>query len=333
MYDIVRRILSNAVTFLFVSGATLFILPARAADFFNDCNTADNYCSIELYGPIVVGDYDRFQDMIQANTEQGFYTYAISLASPGGDVQEALRIGYAVRKYALVSYAPDLKIYYPELPADPSNYEMKLYAAGIINYFVSTRRLGGRYIKITSNKAAIGKVPNLAYDFNAQCSSACALIYFGGVERSGVVGLHHVYVPEGASYQETDNRLEEARKLLDAYFYDMHVPADAVFAMRTTQSNDISWRREIGEIDENLREFLVQECHLPTRAEEDRAIELGLAKDIGFDVSTGGKVVMRKLTASESEWLLAFNARSPSISKCKAQEIFNIQNKAQHTKL
>jgi hypothetical protein len=77
------------------------------------------------------------------------------------------------------------------------------------------------------------------------CASACALIWFGGIERLGVVGLHRPRIdnPDFASQSP-----EEATRLYRSVLYDitsyleeMEVPRPIIEATVATSSSEIRW--------------------------------------------------------------------------------------------
>src|SRR5215472_2142471 len=80
---------------------------------------------------------------------------------------------------------------------------------------------------------------------NCTCMSACALIWFGGIERGGMVGLHRPYIVgpvfKGLSPADASTTY---RRLLDgvaAYLNEMEVPTSIVELMVATGSDDIRW--------------------------------------------------------------------------------------------
>jgi hypothetical protein len=77
------------------------------------------------------------------------------------------------------------------------------------------------------------------------CASACALIWFGGVERLGVVGLHR---PRFEDPDFASQPPEEATKLyrrvlndIESYLGEMEVPRPIIQAMVATSSSEIRW--------------------------------------------------------------------------------------------
>jgi len=77
------------------------------------------------------------------------------------------------------------------------------------------------------------------------CASACALIWFGGVDREGWVGVHRPTTND-ASFRESspDKASTEYRRELediDDYLNEMEVPKSIVELMVNTSSADLSW--------------------------------------------------------------------------------------------
>jgi hypothetical protein len=85
------------------------------------------------------------------------------------------------------------------------------------------------------------------------CASACALIWFGGVERLGIVGLHRPRFddPDFAS-QPPEEATKLYRKVLnniESYLEEMEVPRPIIPAMVATSSSEVRW---VDAIDDQL---------------------------------------------------------------------------------
>jgi hypothetical protein len=159
-----------------------------------------------LKGKIVKGDFKTILLTILAN---GNFPASFILISPGGDVDEALEIGRLFRKWLIQTYAP-----------------MK-NENGTFSYN------GGGYGEISCTGP------------DCTCVSACALIWFGGINRSGTVGLHRPYLedqsfknlpPDQASpiYNQMMNKVV-------AYLNEMEVPKSIMEAMTSTSSGSVRW--------------------------------------------------------------------------------------------
>lgn len=77
------------------------------------------------------------------------------------------------------------------------------------------------------------------------CASSCALIWFGAIERGGVVGLHRPKItdsqfatlpPDRASKQYRD-----VLQKISQYLEEMEAPRSLIEAMVSTGSSDIRW--------------------------------------------------------------------------------------------
>jgi hypothetical protein len=110
-----------------------------------------NSCSHALIkGTIEKGDYDRFRVFYK---ERYRFMSTVYLVSPGGDAYEAMKIGRLLRKYLSTVVAPFT-----------SGNDAVLYHL--------------------SRDNPVCRGPSCT------CASACALIWFGGVSRLGIVGVH-----------------------------------------------------------------------------------------------------------------------------------------------
>ena len=76
------------------------IAPSNAADIKLGWETSYGF-EVVLEGPIVSGDYDKLQSFVETNDVQSVY-----LASPGGSVTEAIKIGRLVRELKLETITP-----------------------------------------------------------------------------------------------------------------------------------------------------------------------------------------------------------------------------------
>ena len=77
------------------------------------------------------------------------------------------------------------------------------------------------------------------------CASACALIWFGAVERDGVVGLHRPFTEDPAfkalTPAEASNVYRNIINRVTRYLDDMEVPKTMIDAMVSTGSSEIRW--------------------------------------------------------------------------------------------
>src|SRR5262249_54440625 len=78
-----------------------------------------------------------------------------------------------------------------------------------------------------------------------ECASACALIWFGGVDRSGQAGLHRPWINDPRfrelSPPEASTAYRQVLAVIETYLNDMEVPKSIIELMVTTSSGDIRW--------------------------------------------------------------------------------------------
>lgn len=110
-----------------------------------------------LDGVIEPGDADRFRAYYE-ETADG-YSFSVTLNSPGGNMAEGIRLGRLFRELGIHTYV----LQYPKRPANMGQFDY----------------------------ADIEAVPG------AQCASACAIAFMGGVDRvvppNGELGFHQFY--------------------------------------------------------------------------------------------------------------------------------------------
>ena len=169
-----------------------------------------------LTGEIERGDYEKFRTFF---TQHYLWLRNISLRSPGGNAGEALKIGSLMRRYLVTVSAP-------------VRYE---------------NAYGGEFYEVDYADPC---EPGPA----CICASSCALIWFGAVDRSGMVGIHRPKItdPEFAALPP-DQAALVYRRTLDAvsrYLEDMEAPRSIIDRMRETGSADIFW------IDGHERKFV-----------------------------------------------------------------------------
>ena len=152
--------------------------------------------SLILEGKIDAGDYISVRNFLRDESNFKKITNGVFLASPGGNVREALKIGYLIRALQFSTEAPSIP------PPD-------------------RRALG----------SSIFSPAELANRQNFQCVSACFLIYVAGIERKlnwiGRLGIHQPrleYKPPGASEADTKIASLEIRSVIKVYLDKMNVP-------------------------------------------------------------------------------------------------------------
>ncbi len=161
-----------------------------------------------LAGNIEKGDYERFRAFLREHYQS---MWAVHLVSRGGDVGEAIKIGQLLRKYILHAAAPEM--------LEKNNF------------------------------VALGYPPRLDHPLcegpTCICASSCALIWFGAIERGGVVGLHRPKITEpqfGAlPPDQASKQYRDVLQGVSRYLEEMETPRTLIEAMVATSSSDIRW--------------------------------------------------------------------------------------------
>jgi len=163
-----------------------------------------------LEGKIERGDYIKVRNFLGDATNFNKMTGEVFVASPGGNVVEALEIGYLIRRLRLSTDAP----------SQPPPSE---------------RSSGNEIIH-----------PNeLTNPRNYLCTSACFLLFVAGIYReflwAGRLGLHHPrleYKPIGATENALSMAEEEMRDRVKNYLEEMNVPDKYLTLMYSTAPNE-----------------------------------------------------------------------------------------------
>lgn len=171
-----------------------------------------------LQGTITKGDYNKVATFLRAHHP---FVSNFLLASPGGDVDEALKIGRLFRTYLIATTAPD--------------------TVDIVADFNGTND-GDVHLASGSTEVCRGE--------NCMCASACALIWLGSVYRSGIVGLHRPKI-EGPMFRglppaEASTAYRQLLERIVGYLDEMEVPKSIGASMVGTGSGDIVWVKDDG---------------------------------------------------------------------------------------
>lgn len=176
-----------------------------------DAMLSNTGATFVLDGVIEPGDADRFRAYYE-ETADG-YRFSVTLNSPGGSMAEGIRLGQLFRELGIHTYV----VRYPKRPAYMGQFDY----------------------------AFIDAVPG------AQCASACALAFLGGVERGvppgGALGFHQFY---GGNPQLSS--------------------ADTMVSTQTTSAIVASYLREMGASPELFERMSITPPHqlfIPTSEE------------------------------------------------------------------
>jgi hypothetical protein len=117
-----------------------------------------------IKGKIEPGDATRFAQLLRSNHP---FLHDVTLWSPGGSVEEALKIGRLIRKGLIVTYAPS------------NGSAEALYLNPASGW--AKKRLGWGSLRDVRGCEGV----------DCNCASACFLIWTAGVERNGsALGVH-----------------------------------------------------------------------------------------------------------------------------------------------
>lgn len=198
--------------------------PSRAIE---DLKVFRGYLLLE--GKIVPGDYIRVRNFLSKKSNFEKISRGVFLASPGGYIGEAIKIGYLIRALELGTDAP----------SDPN-----------------TAAIG---TAISPIGPADLMHPNIDY----QCSSACFLIYVAGVHRSlghaGRLGIHRPYQPKNTSglpgQIDAQTANVRVREEITKYLEKMDVPEKYVQLMYSVPSKDVLKITQ-AEFDDDLKGYI-----------------------------------------------------------------------------
>jgi hypothetical protein len=201
-----------------------------------------------IHGVIEKGDYEKVRAFYRAN-HPGLGSF--SLDSPGGDVEEALKIGRLFRKYLLSVWA-----------------RYGLAGKGTLPYHNNTQQLPCHATLPTGT---------------CTCASACALVWLGGVARDGVVWLHRPRTDDQLFRKlpaaEASQVYRAALDTIVAYLREMEAPTPVIDAMISTGSAEVTLVNSSMyglERVPSIAEWVDAVCGSFTEQECDRLIRLQL---------------------------------------------------------
>jgi hypothetical protein len=237
-----------------------------------------------LRGTIEKGDYERYRSFYRHHHRalQNLY-----LLSPGGDAEEAIKIGRLVRRYLTTVSAP---IRYG---GDGSPFMLR---------------------KPPSFKPGVPP-GNLCVGPTCICASACALVWFGGVSRDGEVGLHRPRRTD-AEYKalapaDASAVYKRALQEISRYLEEMEAPRPLIDGMMATSSSEIRW---VGDDDQleyapSFIEWVDASCGAFTSQERKALSELApreaLAKfrpGAAQPLSASEQMLRKMLSEKSSNW-------------------------------
>ncbi len=180
-------------------------------------------------GTIERGDYEKLLFLIEKSNPFFFQLY---LNSPGGDVEEAMKIGRLVRHIMLTVDAPTLGD--ARVPLNAQLDESGHFTATVLYNYADFRP------NLPPSQICAGDRSSCG------CASACVLIWAAGSERHGeALGFHRPTIL-GKQFPSMD--AETAQKTysmvlaeMRAYLEEMELPTKAIDLLINTKSGDIHW--------------------------------------------------------------------------------------------
>jgi hypothetical protein len=249
----IRCFLAFALTLLSAdSFAAEFVcdFPARVAERPDSCRY------LLLKGAILPGDGERFAKILRQSHP---FLDMVSLWSPGGSVEDAMKIGRLIRKGLIETQAPSS---FNSSYIDPATGSLK------------ERPGWGELTSVRNASDCKG--------YNCHCASACFLIWAAGVKRIGeVLGLHRPTIEATAFAKLPPDRAGVLyRQLLSdigRYLDEMEIPRRFIEIMTNTSSKDVRWlsprEAQPSPKEDNrppsIAEWLASSCGAMTKSEKD----------------------------------------------------------------
>jgi len=178
-----------------------------------------------LEGKIESGDFDKFKNFIL----NGDNVVEIYLASPGGNLNEAIKIGLLIRLLKLSTVVPSRALTSHDRIAAAARHNLK-------------------------NSAA-----------NYMCASACFFIFVAGIHRSAdnsgeaILGIHRPSLSADESkrlgFDQVTSADNQVRRAIENYLKAMNVPAKYAEDMYSVPKHKIQWIR-FDEFQAGFRGFI-----------------------------------------------------------------------------
>lgn len=297
-----------------------------AADITFECQ--DDLCYVTLKGEIVGGDADRFAEAISEINGKQKIVRQVRLLSPGGSVSEGISIGRIVRDNLIFVVAPVFELYIGFDTSGMSDEDVRARCeTQCIQYLTDSSTYASTSSREAVNLGAVSFLTNkpVTYDPDIMCASSCALIAMAGVERSGIIGLHHIYSKQTSSdYEELNRLLDSASDEIDDYLRYVRAPNDVITRIFSTPSNDVSWidlKDNFGH-DRIFYEYIIDGCTPLTNTEEQEKYQLSNLKEHGSYVDLDTiEIITRSISPAEIAYLNQLEDRQRCVTerKLKAQ--------------
>ncbi len=209
--------------------------------------------SVIVEGKIEAGDYDKLRSIYGERGQSEFSlglpeVYVLTLASPGGDLAEAMKIGRLVRALKLITNVPS--------------------------------RIGLHSKMGMANEHKL-KNPQA----NHMCASACFFIFVAGVKRTDdawsgdpILGVHRPYLSDSdlrmLSGDQAIASTDRLRTAVENYLKEMGVPAKYAGMMFSVPKDEVQWigaadfKSDLEGIIPELKDWLAARCDKRTDVEK-----------------------------------------------------------------
>lgn len=176
---------------------------------------------VVLEGRIDIGDFDKVERLARDASPTAIY-----LASPGGNLAEALRIGALVRRLAWETRSAEAKSLPPAM------------------------------------RISVAKAYGVRDPANNVCTSACFFIFASGIYRDGhAIGIHRPFMLpadiERLPADDASRMNSNVRSVVEAFLRRMGVPPKYVDEMYEVPREQIRWLTD-EEIDADFHGFVPQ---------------------------------------------------------------------------
>lgn len=193
-----------------------------------------------------------------------------------------------------------------------------------------------------SSREALRHEVGAEVDENCICASACSLIWFGGVQRTGQVGVHRSYFSSNAasmSFKDYSKALQSSHSAISEYLEEMRVPPRVFETLAATPSDEVHF---IGspsyELDNPLRldplfsEYLLANCPSSLSASEHETLgSLSVIDMTGYELNKNTQLVPRELSLPERQYMEQLQVRAIEESQCIEKVITRVQADSQGT--
>lgn len=226
--------------------------------------------TISITGPIIKGDFDKFQKAASTFVAKNMVPLRVTLNSIGGDVDEAIKIGRLARKLLV-----QVSVHGNDI-IDPSSESAEFIRKSLAKD--PSREYLWRSYRMVSAIQPLGD------DDIISCYSACVLIFFGGTDRSisdnqddrqkrrniPVMGLHRPYYDlkyfSSLSPEKASKEYKRLEILVEEYLKEMGATGALMERMLRKASNDVElvtskdFESFYRPVEPFLEEFLLAKC-------------------------------------------------------------------------